>query len=106
MPDTCGESLPGKTEEGALLILRVVLDQYVGNADSLDAQIEPVIRDKLGNGRTEAARERMFFQGNQVVVVALEFEQQHFVEWLGKTGVDDGDAFVASASRAMSTVVP
>jgi hypothetical protein len=41
--DAGRERLTRETEERALLILRIVLHEHVGHADSFDPQLQPMI---------------------------------------------------------------
>jgi hypothetical protein len=54
--------LARQPEQGALLCLRVVLDEgVVRNPNPLDHQTQPVIRHELYDRRAKAACERMLF---------------------------------------------
>ena len=63
--DARGNRFAGQTEESALLVLRVVLHEHVGNADALDAPAQPAIGDELDDRRAEAAGERVLFEGDE-----------------------------------------
>src|SRR5580698_3105679 len=56
------ERVGAQSEERPLLLLRIVLDQDVGDADPLDAQIETVIGNELSDRRAEAAGEGVLLQ--------------------------------------------
>ncbi len=51
-----------------------MLHQHVRNAEPLDAQLQSVIRDELSDGRAEPTGERMFLEGDDVSVIALQLE--------------------------------
>ena len=55
--------------------------------DALDGDMQTVVRHELDDGRTKTARKSMFFQSDEVPMIARQLQQHRFIERAYETHV-------------------